>query len=98
MLGVFKLETEMISGNGKFERTGIGSNSRAKESVDNAYKYLKAKSSNISGNISTTTKDYLIHKYDLRDRVPEHEKMGKGVTLSKQELKKLRDILNDMDL
>ena len=65
MIGVFKLETQMTSGNGKFERTGIGSNSRAKESVDNAYKYLKANSSSISGNISTTTKDYLIHIQDL---------------------------------
>ncbi len=65
MLGVYKLETQMISGTGKFERTGIGSNSRAKESVDNAYKYLKANSGSISGNISTTTKDYLIHIQDL---------------------------------
>ena len=65
MIGVFKLETQMTSGNGKFERTGISSNSRAKESVDNAYKYLKANSSSISGNISTTTKDYLIHIQDL---------------------------------
>jgi len=37
-------------------------------------------------------------KYDLRDWAPEHEKMGKGVTLTKEELKELRDILNDMDL
>lgn len=37
-------------------------------------------------------------KYDLRDWAPEHVKMGKGVTLTKDELKKLRDVLNDMDL
>ncbi len=37
-------------------------------------------------------------KYDLRDWAPEHEKMGKGITLNKEELEKLRDILNDMDL
>jgi hypothetical protein len=37
-------------------------------------------------------------KYDLRDWAPEHEKMGKGVTLSKEELKALRNILNHMDL
>lgn len=37
-------------------------------------------------------------KYDLRDWAPEHVKMGKGVTLSKEDLKKLRDILNNMDL
>ncbi|URZ17170.1 YdbC family protein [Clostridium felsineum] len=37
-------------------------------------------------------------KYDLRDWAPEHEKMGKGITLSKEELKELRDILNKMDI
>lgn len=37
-------------------------------------------------------------KYDLRDWSSEHEKMGKGVTLSTEELKKLRDILNQMEL
>lgn len=37
-------------------------------------------------------------KFDLRDWAPEHEKMGKGITLSVEELKKLRDILNEMEL
>lgn len=36
-------------------------------------------------------------KYDLRDWAPEHEKMGKGITLTAEELKKLRDLLNEMD-
>ena len=33
-------------------------------------------------------------KYDIRDWAPEHEKMGKGVTLSEDELKKLKEILD----
>jgi hypothetical protein len=37
-------------------------------------------------------------KYDLRDWAPEHEKMGKGISFTKEELRTLRDILNDMDL
>jgi ATP-dependent Lon protease len=65
MLGVYKLETQMTAGSGKFERTGLGSNSEAKEAVDTAYKYLKANSKSISGNISTTTKDYLVNVQDL---------------------------------
>lgn len=36
-------------------------------------------------------------KYDIRDWAPEHEKMGKGVTLSKEELTALKDILNKID-
>jgi ATP-dependent Lon protease len=65
MIGVFKLETEMVTGSGKFERTGIGSDREAKESIDTAYRYLKANSKNISGTISTATKDYLMHVQDL---------------------------------
>ncbi|MBC2580446.1 YdbC family protein [Clostridium sp. DJ247] len=37
-------------------------------------------------------------KYDIRDWAPEHDKMGKGVTLTKEELKELRDILNSIEL
>ncbi|MEH7503815.1 PC4/YdbC family ssDNA-binding protein [Neobacillus drentensis] len=33
-------------------------------------------------------------KYDLLERAPDHEKMGKGVTLTVEELKSLRDLLN----
>ncbi|MCU9612383.1 PC4/YdbC family ssDNA-binding protein [Caldibacillus lycopersici] len=36
-------------------------------------------------------------KYDLRDWSPEHDKMGKGVTLSTEEMKKLKDLLNGLD-
>ncbi len=37
-------------------------------------------------------------KYDLRDWAPDHAKVGKGVTLSAEELKRLRDLLNAMEL
>ncbi|AYF54544.1 seryl-tRNA synthetase [Clostridium sp. K25] len=37
-------------------------------------------------------------KYDLRDWSPEHEKMGKGITLTLDELKELKEILNNMEL
>ena len=37
-------------------------------------------------------------KYDLRDWSPDHEKMGKGVTLSKEELVALRELLNSMEM
>jgi len=36
-------------------------------------------------------------KYDLRDWAPEHEKMGKGITLSKDEIITLLEILNELD-
>lgn len=37
-------------------------------------------------------------KYDLRDWSADGSKMGKGVTLSKEELVALRDLLNTMEL
>ena len=33
-------------------------------------------------------------KYDLRDWAPDHEKMGKGVTLTAEEVEKLKEALN----
>jgi len=37
-------------------------------------------------------------KLDIRDWAPNKEKMGKGITLSKEEAKKLRDALNKLEL
>lgn len=37
-------------------------------------------------------------KYDIREWAPEHAKMGKGVTLSKDEVVKLKEVLNNMKL
>lgn len=37
-------------------------------------------------------------KYDLREWDPTHEKMGKGITLSIEEIKKLREYLNNLDI
>ena len=37
-------------------------------------------------------------KYDIRDWAPEHEKMGKGITLTIDELKTLRKLLNEIGI
>lgn len=37
-------------------------------------------------------------KYDIREWAPDNEKMGKGITLSKDELKALKHILDGMEL
>lgn len=65
MIGVYKLETEVVSGNGKFEKTGLGTHREAKESIETAFRYFKANSRGISASISTTTKDYLMHVQDV---------------------------------
>lgn len=66
MIGVFRLESQMLPGNGKFERTGLGSDTKCKEATNTAFNYLKANSNRISGTISTTTKDYIVNYQDLQ--------------------------------
>lgn len=66
MLGVFRLESQMLPGSGKFERTGLGSDRECREASNTAFSYLKANSSRISGTISTTTRDYIINYQDMQ--------------------------------
>ena len=66
MIGVFRLESQMLPGNGKLERTGIGTDRDARESSNTAFNFLKANGNRISGSISTTTKDYIINYQDLQ--------------------------------
>ena len=66
MIGVFRLDSQMLPGNGKFERTGIGSEREAREATNTAFNFLKANAGHISGTISTTTKDYIINYQDLQ--------------------------------
>ncbi len=66
MLGVFRLESQMLPGSGKFERTGLGSDRECREASNTAFSYLKANGSRISGAISTTTKDYIINYQDMQ--------------------------------
>jgi len=73
MIGVYRLETQMLPGNGKFDRTGIGTDRDAKESTNTAFNYLRANSKTISGNIGTTTKNYVVDYRDLN-----------GIGISKQ--------------
>ncbi len=37
-------------------------------------------------------------KYDLRSWSPDHKKMGKGITLTKEELESLKNLLNETEL
>jgi predicted ATP-dependent Lon-type protease len=66
MLGVFRLESQMLPGNGKFERTGLGTDREAKEATNTAFNFLKVNANRISGSISTVTKDYIINYQDLQ--------------------------------
>lgn len=66
IIGVFRLESQMLPGNGKFERTGLGSEREAREATNTAFNFLKANAGRISGAISTTTKDYIVNYQDMQ--------------------------------
>ena len=66
MIGCYRLESQMRPGNGKFERTGLGTSREAKEASNTAFNYLKANGNRISNSISTNTKNYIINYQDLQ--------------------------------
>ena len=66
MIGVFRLESQMLPGSGKFERTGLGSDRDCRESTNTAFNFLKANGNRIRGGISTASKDYIINYQDLQ--------------------------------
>lgn len=65
MIGTYRLEAQVTNGGGKFSCTGIGTMREAKESVDTAFRYLKANSKQINGTITVATKDFMLDVRDL---------------------------------
>ena len=66
MIGAFRLESQMLPGNGKFDKTGLGTERGAKEATDTGFNFLRANARRISGNISTTEKNYVVNYQDLQ--------------------------------
>ena len=66
MVGCFRLETQMMPGNGKLTLTGLGTSSEIKQGPNTAFNYIKANGNAISGQISTTTKDYIVSYQDMQ--------------------------------
>ena len=66
MKGLFKLETTMAEGNGKFEVLGLSNSKESKESLKTAQNYFRANAKSISHSISVDSKDYLMHIQDCQ--------------------------------
>ncbi|MDO4486391.1 MAG: protease Lon-related BREX system protein BrxL [Bacillota bacterium] len=64
MVGVYKLDAQMMAGNGKFKTVGLV-NPDVKNAAGLALTYLKANGNSISQQISTTLKDYVVDYRDL---------------------------------
>lgn len=66
MIGIYKLENQVVSGTGKYDKSGVGTHRGARESLDTAFRFFAANSKNVSNSISTKTRDYLMHVSDLQ--------------------------------
>ena len=65
-IGIYRLESQILHGNGKFTKFGLGTDREVTESVATAFNFLRAQANSISGSISTTTRDYNVDYQDLR--------------------------------
>jgi ATP-dependent Lon protease len=66
-LGLYRLETQTTAGNGRFNCSGLGSNSGAKESVKVAFDYFKANLCRVSGLAKAGDHDYHLHVVELHN-------------------------------
>lgn len=81
-LSLFEIESQMISGNGKFDKTGISGNRQANESMETAYRYLKANSHSISSRINLSAYDYVVNAVNLNNAdMTEHLSLATYIAL-----------------
>jgi ATP-dependent Lon protease len=69
-LGLYRLETQVTSGNGTLKTSGLGSNSAAKEAIKVGFDYFKANASRVSASIKSADHDYHLHVVELHNTGP----------------------------
>jgi len=69
-LGVYRLEAQKVSGSGKFNVSGLGSSSVARESVKVGFEYFKANIKTVISTLHVGQFDYHIHIVDLQGAGP----------------------------
>ena len=75
----------------------IETNDRKKDYTNGRYK-ISESSTGWTKELNLISWNNREAKYDLRDWAPDHAKMGKGITLSIDELRQLKKLLNNMDI
>jgi ATP-dependent Lon protease len=69
-LGLYRLETQVIAGNGTLKTSGLGSNNAAKEAIKVGFDYFKANASRVSASIKAGEHDYHLHVVELHNTGP----------------------------
>lgn len=70
MLGLYRIELQIIGGNGKLSLSGFGSSQNAKEPIKVAFDYFKANVSRVSGLAKAIDHDYHLHLVELHNTGP----------------------------
>jgi ATP-dependent Lon protease len=66
-LGLYRFETQMMSGNGKYSVSGLGSNSAAKEAIRVGFDYFKGNLNRISSSSKFSEHEFNIHIVELQN-------------------------------
>ena len=69
-LGLYRLETQVTSGNGSLKMSGVGSNSQAKEAIKVGYDFFKANVTGVSASVKAGDHDYHLHVVELHNTGP----------------------------
>lgn len=69
-LGLYRLETQLSSGNGSLQMSGLGSSSAAKEGIRVAFDYFKANATRVSAAAKTKDHSYHLHIVELHNTGP----------------------------
>lgn len=64
-LSLFKLESQCMAGNGRLEKTGLGSNPQAREAMDTAMRLLQSTYGSIDQRLAPMHRDFVIHVANL---------------------------------
>ena len=72
LLGLYRLELQVVSGNGKLSISGVGPSSQAKEAIKVAFDYFKANLTRISASAKAANNDYHLHVVELHNTGPTH--------------------------
>ena len=69
-LGLYRLETQVTSGNGSLRTSGLGSSSAAREAMKVGFDYYKANAARVSASVKSADQDYHLHIVELHNTGP----------------------------
>jgi len=70
LLGLYRLELQVVSGTGRLSISGVGTSSQAKEGIKVAFDYFKANLSHISASAKAGNSDYHLHVVEMHNTRP----------------------------